>query len=199
MKKGILVLIVVIGSFTTHAQSLKDLLYSGKLKNDSNSVVKKTDDLSTKIDTTQKKAETLKPKTEVADASKKNVVTAEGVTVVATDSTSVAEGAVKATPAKTPAKAWKDYTDSLVKTMQADVLSSKKIKKETYYVTVDYEVDVDGQVSVTKVTLLPENPYLQDQLKQRLSLAPPQMTPVMDSTNKPRKVNRKYNFTITKE
>ncbi|MER3464779.1 MAG: hypothetical protein C4329_10595 [Chitinophagaceae bacterium] len=87
----------------------------------------------------------------------------------------------------------------MVKAMQADVLSSKKTRKDNYYVTVDYEADVNGQVNVTNVTVLPENAYLQDQVKQRLSLTPPQLTPVVDSTNKTRKVKRKYNFTITKE
>ncbi|MES1224991.1 MAG: hypothetical protein ABUT20_56405, partial [Bacteroidota bacterium] len=54
MKKIILLLAVVI-SVTANAQSLKDLLYSGKLKSDTGSVVRKTDDLSTKIDTAKKK------------------------------------------------------------------------------------------------------------------------------------------------
>src|SRR3954464_15295926 len=55
MKKGILFLFMA-ATFTSNAQSLKDLLYSGKLKMDSNTVIRKTDDLSSKIDTSQKKA-----------------------------------------------------------------------------------------------------------------------------------------------
>ena len=60
MKKSILFLLVTVTSVCVQAQSLKDLLYGGKLKNDSNSVVRKTDDLSTKIDTTTKKPEPAK-------------------------------------------------------------------------------------------------------------------------------------------
>ena len=62
MKKALLSSLVIVVSVYGKAQSLKDLLYGGKLKNDSNSVVRKTDDLSTKIDTSTKKPEPAKTK-----------------------------------------------------------------------------------------------------------------------------------------
>jgi hypothetical protein len=83
--------------------------------------------------------------------------------------------------------------------MKTDVLASKKVKKETYFLTVNYEIDTDGSVSITNITASPENDYLQEQVKQRLLLSPPQLNPILDSTNKPHKVKRRYNFTITKE
>jgi hypothetical protein len=89
--------------------------------------------------------------------------------------------------------------DSLVSTLKTDVLPSKKIKSETYYLYVDYEIGINGQVDVTNVVSSPENSFLQEQVKERLVLGAPQLTPVLDSTNKPRKVKRKYNFNITKE
>jgi hypothetical protein len=89
--------------------------------------------------------------------------------------------------------------DSLSSTLKTDVLPSKKIKSDTYYLYVDYEIGTDGQVNVTKVVSSPENSFLQDQVKQRLVLDAPKLDPVLDSTNKPRKVKRKYNFNITKE
>ncbi len=58
MKKAILFLLIIsaVGANAqSKSQSLKDLLYSGKLKMDSNTVVRKGDDLSTKIDTSTKK------------------------------------------------------------------------------------------------------------------------------------------------
>ena len=54
MKKGILFLLLVT-TLTSNAQSLKDGLYGGKLKTDSGTVIKKGDDLSSKIDTSKKK------------------------------------------------------------------------------------------------------------------------------------------------
>ena len=58
MKKSLLFLLMV-AAFSAGAQqkqSLKDLLYGGKLKLDSTAVIRKSDDLSTKIDTAAKKA-----------------------------------------------------------------------------------------------------------------------------------------------
>ena len=89
--------------------------------------------------------------------------------------------------------------DSLVSTLKTEVLSSKKIKKETYYLYVDYEIGTEGQVTVNSVTASPENSFLQDQVKERLTLTAPQLAPVIDSSGKARKVKRKYNFNITKE
>src|SRR5688500_12050673 len=54
MKKAIVFLFLII-AVSADAQSLKDLLYSGKLKKDSNVVIRKGDDLSSRIDTGQKK------------------------------------------------------------------------------------------------------------------------------------------------
>ena len=100
---------------------------------------------------------------------------------------------------KTPNRIWKEYTDSLTGSMKGEVLSNKKVKKETYFITVNYEIDVHGAVTVTDIAVAPENGYLQDQLKQRILLSPPVLSPVVDSSNKPRKVKRRYNFTIVKD
>jgi hypothetical protein len=197
MKKAILFLFI-IGAVNANAQSLKDLLYSGKLKMDSNSVIRKGDDLSAKIDTSTKKpTEPEKPKT-VSSPVEPSLKT-QGIP---TDSaTALADISKNETPTslKSNNQVWKEYMDSLVSILKTEVLSSKKIKKETYYVYVEYEIATDGQVNVTNVTANPENSFLQDQVKERLLHTVPQLSPVLDSANKPRKVKRKYNFILTKE
>ena len=224
MKKAILFLLV-IATVTAKGQSLKDLLYSGKLKNDSNTVIRKTDDLSTKIDTARKKqAEPEKPKivatipvdspgskvappveqasTVAGTTAVAGTTTVAGTTAVVGTTEAVAtEAPVKTNPApvKNNNKIWKEYTDSLSGSLKTEVLSSKKVKKETYYLMVEYEIDTVGAVSVTNVTASPENTFLQEQVKQRILLSPPQLSPVVDSSNKARKVKRKYSFNITKE
>lgn len=227
--KKILLFLFLISGVSVNAQSLKNLLYSGKLKSDSNTVIRKTDDLKSKIDTgTKKPAEPEKPAVTTTTtapvdslAQKASVqadVSATGQTVAKPtqagvaapvvaapmtikDSGTTAAVPVKETPApvKTNNKIWKEYTDSLVGSLKAEVLSSKKVKKETYYLMVDYEIDTVGQVSIINVTAAPENEYLQLQVKERIASSPPQLSPVVDSSNKPRKVKRKYNFNITKE
>ena len=206
MKKGILFLLLA-GLFASnaHAQSLKDLLYSGKLKKDSNTFIRKGDDLSSKIDTSTKKPveqETVKATTS-ADLGKKSGTRADsaGLAADTNDSSATTDSNVKANnaPAKNNNAVFKEYMDSLSSSLKTDVLPSKKIKSDTYYLYVDYEIGTDGQVNVTKVVSSPENSFLQDQVKQRMVLDAPKLDPVLDSTNKPRKAKRKYNFNITKE
>lgn len=223
MIKPIMMLVLLAVGSTASAQKLKDLLYSGKLKSDAGTVIRKTDDLSTKIDTTEKKAQApvvdmaapnavppvaavpATPATQVAAANK----TADSTTLTATTTPattvaveggvdSVAVAAAPATPA-TPAapksnnRVWKEFTDSLMKDLRTEIQSNKKIKKEMYYVTVDYEIDLDGTTSVSNVTASPENAMLQALVKDRMMSTPPKVQPV------PRKVKRKYNFTVTKD
>jgi hypothetical protein len=218
MKKGILFLLIAF-SFTARAQSLKDLLYSGKLRNDSNTVVHKTDDLKTKVDTTDRKAaaekaaasqnivavipgDSLKKNSQPANAAVSgNNTTAPAGAVPANDTTATApaEAAAPAAPVKTNSKIWKEYNEALVTTLKSEVLSNKKVKKDTYYVLADYEIGVDGQATLNNVTVSPDNAFLQEQVKQRLTDNPPAFTPVMDSNNQPKKVKRKFNFYVTKE
>jgi hypothetical protein len=207
MKKGILFLLLAgLFAANAHAQSLKDLLYSGKLKKDSNTVIRKGDDLSSKIDTSTKKPveqETVKTTTANVELGRKAGAQADsaGLIVDTEDSSATTANNINSnsTPAKNNNAVFKEYMDSLSSTLKTDVLPSKKIKSDTYYLYVDYEIGTDGQVNVTNVVSSPENSFLQDQVKQRLVLDAPKLDPVLDSSNKPRKVKRKYNFNITKE
>jgi hypothetical protein len=211
MKKGILFLLVIF-SVTARAQSLKDLLYSGKLKNDSNTVVRRTDDLKSKIDTGERKApektvvavipgDSLHKAVTGTDSAVAVVQGSETTPVQANDSAATEEAApaVAAAPVKSNSKIWKEYTDNLLGTLKGEVLSNKKVKKETYYVLADYEIGADGQVTLNNVTVSPDNAFLQEQVKQRLADSPPAFAPVLDGSGQPKKVKRKFNFYVTKE
>lgn len=209
MKKMILFFLIAGTVSATGAQSLKDALYSGKLKMDSNSVIRKGDDLSARLDTSTKKAAAPeKPKqiTAATDSATARVAATGGDSAVAAapeavDSATTAEPVVTETavPVKSNTRLLKEYTDSLAGVLKTEVLSSKKIKKETYYLIVEYEIDTNGQTTVTNVISTPENSLLQEQVKERMLLAPPQLAPALDSNKQPRKVKRKYSFTVTKE
>lgn len=118
--------------------------------------------------------------------------------VPSADSAASAEPAVTNASAKSNTKILKEYSDALVAALKTEVLSSKKVKKETYYFTVSYEIDVNGAVSFTNVTVSPENDFLLAQVRQRLDSTPLQLQPVLDN-NQPRKVKRRYNFTVIKD
>lgn len=188
--------LIIITSVTTNAQSLKDALYGGKLKSDTGSVVRKTDDLSKKIDTSiRKPSDSIKTKMTIATRDSIN----KGLTVL-TDST-----INRMTDTEDPKIELKDnnvilkeYMDSIISTFKTEVLPDKKIKNGNYFILVDYEIGIDGLVSVNKVTPTPDNSFLRDQIKERFDLTAPRMSPVL-SNGKPRKVVRKFNFTLNKK
>ncbi len=195
MNKGILFLLLLI-TFNSNAQSLKDLLYSGKLKSDTGTLVKKTDDLNSKIDTSKKKP--VEPqKVNLSGAAKDssiNKITGQNNAAITTPVEVKDNNAVT----KDNNKIWKEFMDSMIVTFKEEVLSSKKIKSGTYYVLVDYEIGPEGQVTINNIYPSPENSHLEQEVKKRLILTAPQLNPVLSSTGKPRKVIKKYNFTLTK-
>ena len=70
--KAVILLAILFASVSANSQTkLKDLLYGGKLKMDSGSVIRKDDDLSTRIDTSTKKP-VEQPKVAVVDAAVKS-------------------------------------------------------------------------------------------------------------------------------
>lgn len=207
MKKGILLLLLFASCFV-NAQSLKDALYGGKLKNEPGTVIRKGDDLSTKIDTVRKATteETANAKVSSVpvDSLVKTVAVLPDSTIVAiaVDSAAVTQTAGTtnaATTAKDNNAVWKEFMDAMIATLKTEALPSKKIKNGSYYVLVSYAIGTDGQVTFNDVFVSPENDFLQQQVKQRLDLETPRLTPVLSSTGAPRKVNKKYNFTLVKE
>ncbi len=196
MKKGIFFLLIVF-SVTTNAQSLKDALYGGKLKSDTGSVIRKTDDLSKKIDTTTKKqADSVKLK--VNASAKDSSINGK---------TNLPDSAINSSEEIRNTKAeikdnnviLKEYMDSIISTFITEVLPNKKIKNGSYFILVDYEIGTSGQVAFNKVSPSPENSFLQEQILERFAMTAPVMQPVTAADGKPRKVIRKYNFTLNKE
>jgi hypothetical protein len=100
--------------------------------------------------------------------------------------------------AKDNNKLWKEFMDASIVTLKEEVMTSKKLKKGDYYIMVDYAIETDGQVTINNVYPSPENKFLEEQVKERLSIVAPKLNPVLASNGKPRKVNKRHNFTLTK-
>lgn len=218
MKKGIL-LLLLLSSVFANAQSLKEALYSGKLKNQPGTVIRKGDDLTTKIDTVQKAPisdtsiakgrvatmdSSIKKATRSTDSTAISAADEKDVIAVSTDSAAALEDAASISKEKTVTLKdnnvlLKEYIDSVTSTLKTEVLPSKKIKRGDYYVTVSYAINTDGQLAINNVSLTPENEYLQQQIKERLQLDTPRMQPVLSSSGTPRRVNKNYNFTLSKQ
>lgn len=191
--KKLVFFLLLLTTATAQAQSLKDALYGGKLKTDSGSVLRKGDDLSSKIDTSRKKPvepEKTKPTIVALDSSTNNT----NIPAAAAKAPMNTEAAVKDNN-----KTWKTFMDSVISMLKQEVLPSKKLKKGDYYVLVDYEIAVDGQVTIMKVIPTPESDFLEEQVKERLSIDTPKLNPVLDGSGKPRKVVKRVNFTLIKE
>jgi hypothetical protein len=195
MKKGILFLFLA-GTITTNAQSLKDALYGGKLKTDSGTVIRKTDDLSNLIDTASKVSQVNKTKSDLS--AKDSTIQLNAVKTI-TETTTEENKPDTKEETKDNDQVWSEFMETELIYFNDEILTSKKIKSGTYYIMVDYEIDTEGQVNIMNIYPAPENKFLAEQIKERLTLTAPDLSPILTSTGKPRKVNRKYNFTLTKE
>ena len=198
MKKGFLVLLVIV-TVNVNAQSLKDALYGGKLKTDSNTVLRKGEDLSSNIDTATKKPVVVEKPMAAAlsmDSIKKWAGQPDAASPTATTS-ATAKTDVPAGP-KDNNKLWKEFVDNVSATLNQEVMTSKKINKGDYHVTVDYSIGTDGQVAITNILMIPENKFLSDQVKERLSIDTPKLIPVLSGSGTARKVTKRYNFVLSK-
>lgn len=195
--KKLLILALLAVSFSADAQKLKDLLYGGKMKSDSGTTVRQSDDRTKIIDTTTKKPAPApvkpQPVAGPADTSAKAVLDYDVVTP-ATE-----EPKTTAATNRDNNKIWKEFMDSLVSTLKSEVLSSKKIRKGTYNVLADYEIGLDGTVTIRNVFVTPESDWLQLQVKERLGISTPKLNRVLGSNGQPRKVNKRHSFNITKD
>jgi hypothetical protein len=192
--KAVILLVILFVSVSANSQTkLKDLLYGGKLKMDSGTVIRKDDDLSTKIDTSTKKP-VEQPKAVLVDAATPDLGT-NGLPIVPDTSTALKD---PATAPKVNNKSWKEFIDELTTSLRTEVLPNKKIKDGTYNILLEYEIDVDGQVRATNVASDPSNTFLEQQIKERITLSAPKMEPLMGTNGKPRKAQKRQTITVTK-
>ncbi|MBI3139269.1 MAG: hypothetical protein HYZ15_11860 [Sphingobacteriales bacterium] len=203
MKITLLILLTFIG-LNAGAQSLKDLLYSGKMKTDSNTVVRKGDDLKDKVDTSAKKpapAEKTVPAAVKDSVIKKTGIAPDTVTGISAETAPVAP----VTPVeplsitKDNNKRWKEFADTVIGSIKAEVLSSKKIKKGDYSILIDYTINTDGSVTIGNIFISPESSYLLEQLKERLGIDTPRLNPVLNPGGTARKVNKRYSVILSKQ
>ncbi len=191
MNRSLILILMISATSGIQAQTLKDALFSGKLKSDTGTVLRKGEDLTGKIDSTRKKPEPEKVKT---------VETKPAVTGVFNSQT----GNVDSTSSdlKSASKdnntTWNNFVNSVVDVLKTEVLNSKKIKKGDYSVTVDYAIDLTGQVTITNIFVIPESKFLEEQVKERLTIDTPVLNPVLGSNGTPRKTNKRVGFKLTK-
>ncbi|MGZ8509095.1 MAG: hypothetical protein ACXWWA_01910 [Chitinophagaceae bacterium] len=224
--KAIVLITFILLAYSAKSQSLKEALYSGKLKADTGAVIRKGDSLKIQENMAQKiiadsinkvVADSLKL---VADSIKKEAIeTAKNEAIEVAKEKAIAEGkdttnidtiavinAMNAETAKAENKAvskdntvvWKTYIDEMTTSIKAEALQSNKVKKGNYFVLIDYKVNPDGQVSITSVSVDPQNSFLEQNIKDRLTLNPAKLNPIVDANGRARTVNRKQTLNLVK-
>lgn len=208
--KAIVLFSMIMLALSARSQSLKEALYGGKLKADTGAVIRKGDSLKIQENMARKVVEdSIKKSTAdsirkeaIAIQKEKAIAAGQDTTaIVYTDTISATSTETSATEKALPKdnnKIWKAYIDSITTTIKSEVLSSGKIKKGNYFVLIDYKINPDGQISVTSVTSDPQNSYLEQNIKDRLTLDGPRLNPVIDANGRARTVNKKQTLNFVK-
>ena len=168
----------VSSSCFAQKKSLRDSLFSGKLKADSALVA------SSKI---------------VKDSSKKTE--AEQVNKIVTDTTAKRDSATTEKPELKYSdnnKTWKKFTDEYSKIITAEMANSKKVKKGGYTVTLEYEIGIDGVVSTKNIICDPKSETLVNLINERMMPNAPQLAPQIVN-GAPRKSSKRQILVFVKE
>ena len=172
-------LAVLFISSTCFAQkkSLRDSLFSGKLKADSALVA------SSKIvkDSTKKTEADQLNKT-VTDTSVKQVNVADKPELKYSDNN----------------RTWKKFTDEYTRIINTEMSNTKKIKKGGYTVTLEYEIGTDGVVSTKNIICDPKSEALIDLINERMMANAPQLAPQIVN-GAPRKSSKRQILVFVKE
>jgi len=176
MNRIFLLAVLFISSSCFAQRSLRDSLFSGKLKADSALVA------SSKV---------------VKDSTKKTEVDQLNKTVADTSVTQ----SISAKPELKYSdnnKTWKKFTDEYTKIITTEMATTKKIKKGGYTVTLEYEIGTDGAVSTKNIICDPKSEALIDLINERMMANAPQLAPQIVN-GVPRKSSKRQILVFMKE
>jgi len=176
MNRILLILFLLIG-VNSFSQSLRDSLFSGKLKADSALVAK------------SKIAKDSTKKAEI-DSTTGKVVVDSAITQIV--------------PVKTEMKysdnnkVWKKFVDEYTPVINSEMMTSKKIKKGGYTVTLEYEIGTDGVVTTKNIICDPKSEQLTELIRERMMSNAPKLAPQIVN-GVPRKSNKRQVLIFVKE
>jgi len=177
MNRIFLILILFISSTCFSQKSLRDSLFSGKLKADSALVAK------------SKIVKDSAKKTEIDPVTGKTVFDAE---------------AKQNNPEKPELKysdnnrTWKKFVDEYTKILSTEIITMKKIRKGGYTVTLEYEIGTDGAVSTKNILCDPKSESLVELIKERMMPNAPLLAPQIVN-GAPRKSSKRQILIFVKE
>ena len=181
------VLCVIVSS--SKAQNLKDALFSGRLKIDSSSVIKKNDSLKLISDSLFKVRKDSIAAAKAATQKDINKVNSSEVSPTSSTNTTTTGNN----------KTWKQFIDEYSEIIKKEILPSSKIPKGSYSILIEYTIETDGNITTNNVYCIPENSYFVQQIKTKMMINAPQLSPTLMSNGKPRKALKKQSLTFVKE
>ena len=156
MNRIFLILGLFISSTCFSQKSLRDSLFSGKLKADSALVAK------------SKIVKDSTKKTEIDPSTGKTEVD-PAIKPISTEKTELKYSDNNRT--------WKKFVDEYTKIINTEMLTTKKIKKGGYTVTLEYEIGTDGVVSTKNIICDPKSESLVNLIQERMMPNAPQLAP----------------------
>jgi len=179
----ILFIAVLFISSNCFSQSLRDSLFSGKLKADSAVVAK------SKVNEQKVKEDSVRR------------VQIDSLKKIGADTTQLTSTTAPAKPELKYSdnnKTWKKFVDEYTKVVTAEMQISKKIKKGGYTVTLEYEIGTDGIISTKNIICDPKSESLIELIRERMMPNAPQLAPQIVN-GAPRKSSRRQILVFTKE
>jgi hypothetical protein len=95
-------------------------------------------------------------------------------------------------------KQWKRFIETNVPLITQAANDSRKAKKGTYEIEIEYEIGINGRVTTKSITCSPPNEFLTEQVTE-LMKRPPVLAPPIYSDGKPRALPAKQTITIVKK
>ena len=177
----LLVLFVSVNCFGQ--KSLRDSLFSGKLKADSALVAK------SKVNEYKAKEDSVKR------------VQIDSLKKIGGDTTQItgpAPAEKKELKYSDNNKTWKKFVDEYTKILNTEMQDSKRIRKGDYIVTLEYEIGTDGLVSAKSIICDPKSEGLIVLIQERMMPNAPQLAPQVVN-GAPRKSTKRQILVFTKE
>jgi hypothetical protein len=185
MKVSVLI-VSLFFTFSTFAQkTLRDSLYGGKLKADTGMTFVSKD--TSKYVVLKNENVSSQP----AEKGKNNA----SVAVIKPDE-SMPDSLNKLFYAKQ--KFWKKFIENNTQIISQQADDTRKVKKGTYQVDVEYEIGLNGKITTKNITCNPPNEFLMEQVTELMKRTPT-LAPPIYSDGKPRTMAATQPITIIKK
>jgi hypothetical protein len=181
-------LLIIFSFFLSHvmAQRLRDSLYGGKLKADTGQTFVSKD---------TSKYVVLKNENVSSQPGEKKKGNTNNVEINKPDA-SMPDSLNKLFYAKQ--KQWKRFVETNTQIISQQANETRKVKKGTYEIDVEYEIGLNGKITTKGITCNPPNEFLTEQVTE-LMKRPPILSPPIYGDGKPRTLSATQPITIIKK